>query len=256
MSKTGKGLAAYAKAQLGGPYWWGTFGQTSTPALLAEKRAQYPGYYQADDFERQMGRRVHDCVGLIKGYLWSATPTSQPVYSGAQDVSVAGLYSSCSACGAIDTIPDEPGVCVFMRELGHVGVYVGGGMVIEAMGHAYGVVTTALGSRGWAFWGKPRWINYASGDAASDQSPPTAALSCRVELPLLERGMKGEAVRAAQQLLLLRGFQLPRWGADGDFGSETEAAVLEFQQTEKLTADKKIGPESWAALISKQSRRN
>ena len=72
-TKTGEGLAQYALAQLGRPYWWGTFGQTASAALLAQKRAQYPEHYTADDFESQFGKRVHDCVGLIKGYLWSDT---------------------------------------------------------------------------------------------------------------------------------------------------------------------------------------
>ena len=250
MSKTGRGLAAYCKAQLGGPYWWGTFGQISTPELLAQKRQQYPGYYQAADFEQQLGRRVHDCVGLIKGYLWSATPTSAPRYRGDQDVSVAGLYDVCDQRGPISTIPDEPGVCVFMRELGHVGVYVGGGMAIEAMGHAYGVVTTALASRPWAFWGKPRWISYG-GEAEPAGDPAPAVETCSVELPLLRQSMTGEAVRAAQQLLLLRGFDLPRWGADGDFGGETGAAIAAMQTAAGITVDKEIGPESWAALITK-----
>lgn len=250
MSKTGRGLAAYCKAQLGGPYWWGTFGQISTPELLAQKRQQYPSYYQSIDFEAQLGRRVHDCVGLIKGYLWSATPTSAPVYNGAQDVSVAGLYDACEQRGPIGTIPDEPGVCVFMRELGHVGVYVGGGMAIEAMGHAYGVVTTALASRPWAFWGKPRWISYGgAAEPAADPKPDVE--TCHVELPLLKQGATGEAVRAAQQLLLLRGFDLPRWGADGDFGGETAAACTAMQTAAGITVDKEIGPESWAALITK-----
>ncbi len=40
MSKTGKGLAEYAIAQLGRPYWWGTFGQTASADLLAAKREQ------------------------------------------------------------------------------------------------------------------------------------------------------------------------------------------------------------------------
>lgn len=30
MPKTNAGLVAYAKAQLGRPYWWGTFGQTAS----------------------------------------------------------------------------------------------------------------------------------------------------------------------------------------------------------------------------------
>lgn len=85
-TKTGEGLAQYALAQLGRPYWWGTFGQTASAALLAQKRAQYPEYYTADDFKSQFGQRVHDCVGLIKGYLWSETPKSTPVYCAEQDV--------------------------------------------------------------------------------------------------------------------------------------------------------------------------
>ena len=64
--KTGKGLAEYAIAQLGKPYWWGTFGQTANASLLAAKRAQYPSYYQANDFQSQFGKKVHDCVGLVK----------------------------------------------------------------------------------------------------------------------------------------------------------------------------------------------
>ena len=50
-AKTGEGLAQYALAQLGRPYWWGTFGQTASAALLAQKREQYPEYYTAYDFE-------------------------------------------------------------------------------------------------------------------------------------------------------------------------------------------------------------
>ncbi|MBE6719187.1 MAG: hypothetical protein E7571_00845 [Ruminococcaceae bacterium] len=43
---------------------------------------------------------------------------------------------------------------------GHVGVYIGGGYVIEAKGHAYGVVKTAFKGRGWKNWGKCPWITY------------------------------------------------------------------------------------------------
>ena len=33
--KTNSGLVAYAKEQVGLPYWWGTFGQTATSSLLS-----------------------------------------------------------------------------------------------------------------------------------------------------------------------------------------------------------------------------
>ena len=44
------------------------------------------------------------------------------------------------------------------------------------------------------------------------------------------RGMTGDAVKLLQQNLLKLGYQLPRFGADADFGSETEAALKLFQQ--------------------------
>ena len=125
MSKTGQGLVEYAKAQLGRPYWWGTFGQTANAGLLAAKRQQYPGYYTAGDFPAQFGQKVHDCVGLIKGYLWCDAPDGEPIYKAAQDVAVSGLFMACSESGSIDTMPDMPGVCVFMRDMSHVGVYIG-----------------------------------------------------------------------------------------------------------------------------------
>ena len=144
MTKTNTGLVEYALAQVGKPYWWGTFGQTASAALLAQKREQYPEYYKADDFESQFGQRVHDCVGLIKGYLWSDTPQSAPAYKASQDVAVSGLYLACKEHGSMGTMPELPGVCVFMANMGHVGVYVGDGYVVEATGHARGVVLSLI----------------------------------------------------------------------------------------------------------------
>ncbi len=44
------------------------------------------------------------------------------------------------------------------------------------------------------------------------------------------------------------GYQLPTYGADGDYGAETIAAVKEFQKDHGLTADGVCGPKTWAAL--------
>lgn len=161
MSKTAAGLVAYCKAQLGKPYWYGTFGQTATAALYYDRKAMYPGYYTADNFMEQLGQRVHDCVGLIKGYLWSATPTSTPVYTPSEDVNVPMLYNRCTERGTLSSLPEIPGVCVFMTSMEHVGVYIGNGKVIEARGHAWGVVETNLKDRGWGLWGKPQYIDYS-----------------------------------------------------------------------------------------------
>lgn len=260
MKKTGKGLAEYAKAQIGKPYWWGTFGQTATDALLSQKRRQYPDYYQASDFQSQIGQRVHDCVGLIKGYLWSETPESAPVYNGSQDVAVDGLYRSCEAGGSIDTIPEIPGVCVFMKNLGHVGVYIGDGIVVEAMGHAYGVVQTNLLSRGWAFWGMPSWIDYESDEPPEHLKEETAKSSAgptapeaeyhkhkyRVEINLLMYGNRGPQVLSLQQLLNAKGFGPLE--EDSVFGVNTKKAVIKAQEAIGSRVDGEFGGETFAAL--------
>ena len=250
MSKTGQGLAEYAKAQLGKPYWWGTFGQTANAGLLTAKRQQYPGYYTAGDFPAQFGQKVHDCVGLIKGYLWCDTPDSEPIYKAAQDVAVSGLYMVCSESGSIDTMPDIPGVCVFMRDMSHVGVYVGDGYVVEATGHARGVVKTKLAGRGWGLWGKPRWISYEATatptQPAQTTTQATASTLTVTGLPLLRYGDKGECVRSAQLLLIGRGYSC---GPDGEIGQDTCNAVIAFQRAHGLQQDGIIGAQTWARLI-------
>lgn len=151
--KTAAGLVAYCEAQLGKPYWYGTFGQVSTTNLLDSKMNQYPKYYTASNFVDQLGVKVHDCIGLIKGYMWSKSVDDEhPAYAsnGFKDWSADGYYRHAKEKGAMSSFPNVVGVAVFMK--GHVGVYVGNGEVIEARGHAYGVVKTKLNRRNWTSW--------------------------------------------------------------------------------------------------------
>lgn len=165
--KTNLGLVEYCKAQLGKPYWYGTFGQIATENLLRQKSIQYPAQYKWTDFVDQYGEKVHDCVGLIKGYLWSDTPTSSPIYNASQDKNVSGMLDNCTKKGDMSTMPDIIGVLVFME--GHVGIYIGNGKVIEARGHAYGVVETNLVGRGWTKWGKLDWITYVGDEEMTEE---------------------------------------------------------------------------------------
>ena len=156
MSKTNSGLIKYAKAQIGRPYWWGTFGQIGSASLHAAKRKQYPSYYTGSDFPSQYGKKVHDCAGLVKGYLWSAGPDAPAKYNAAQDKSAAGLYKAATIKGKIGTFDYIPGRLIFkgpnVDGINHVGVYIGGGYVVEAKGHKYGVVDGPFNPAEWPFW--------------------------------------------------------------------------------------------------------
>lgn len=54
---------------------------------------------------------------------------------------------------------------------------------------------------------------------------------------VLKRGSIGNDVRVLQQNLMELGYSLPKDGADGKYGSETERAVTEFQLDCQLVAD-------------------
>lgn len=85
-------------------------------------------------------------------------------------------------------------------------------------------------------------------DPAEGTNVPTKPVTVS-GLPMLRQGMRGEVVRAAQFLLNGRGASCGRYGADGDFGPATNAAVLAFQRRSGLEADGIIGPATWAKLL-------
>jgi len=66
--------------------------------------------------------------------------------------------------------------------------------------------------------------------------------------PLLRKGSSGSRVKNLQKALVAAGEKLPRYGADGDFGSETEAALRSFQRSAGIGVDGIYGNQSAAAL--------
>lgn len=161
-------LVQYAKAMVGLPYWYGCYGQIGSKSLYDYKRNQYPDYYCSwSDFPSQYGKRVHDCVGLVKGYLWSSSPTAEPKYNSSQDVSAFGMYSVSKQRGNKSSFPGVEGTLVYKASnannyltIHHIGVYSTDGYVYEAKGHEYGVVKTKFNRNDWQFWSYCPFISY------------------------------------------------------------------------------------------------
>ena len=236
MEKTAKGLVEYVLAQLGKPYWYGTFGQAASKALYDQKKRQYPQRYEWT--YDGATTKVHDCVGLIKGYLWcDDSQDTTPVYNAAQDKSANAMYTACKTKGEMATIPDVPGILVFLP--GHVGVYIGSGEVIEARGRKYGVVKTKLTERPWKSWGYCPYITY--------EAPAQKTLE--IALPVLKKGAKGASVKAMQILLIGYGFTMGDYGADGSFGGATDRALKAFQEANGLEVDGSCGRKTWKKLL-------
>lgn len=64
----------------------------------------------------------------------------------------------------------------------------------------------------------------------------------------LKVGATGMLVEALQRTLNARMSPSPDLGVDGDFGSMTEGAVVDFQKSKGIEANGVVGPETWAAL--------
>lgn len=86
-------------------------------------------------------------------------------------------------------------------------------------------------------------------DPGQELDLPFAVPMVSVDLPQLRRGIQGRDVAALQILLQRAGYALPLYGADGDFGEETEAALKLFQADMSLEATGSADARTWFALI-------
>jgi len=88
-----------------------------------------------------------------------------------------------------------------------------------------------------------------TGQLWSVPSKPLAQPALTPIHPVLRRGSDNEKhVMVLQRRLMTAGYDLGKWGADGDFGAATELAVIRFQKASGLVADGVVGKMTWASL--------
>ena len=255
----------YCLKMIGQPYWYGCCGYKATTSLLSRKANQYASHYGSSRTARykqdiSAKKVVCDCIGGAKGYAW--TDGGQPMLevigrdgsvanrygaNGCPDKSANGMFSYAKSkgmdWGAIDTLPEIVGLA--LHKDGHIGYYVGGGYAVEWRGFSYGCVKTKLTARSWKYWYRLPFIDY--GENTGITNPPTIKITLGSRL--LRKGSVGADVKAMQELLMQRGYPLPKYGADCDFGAETEKALKAFQKDEGLEIDGKYGERTHAALM-------
>lgn len=258
---TNKGLIAYARAMLEyhSPYWYSTVGQIASEALYEEEKRQNPSQYtkwSKSSFTSQYGMKVHDCSGLIKGYLMSpcidgngmvTDPLKPSVYNSKYDWSANMMIQHCSETGDIKTIPEEEGIIVWKD--GHVGIYDKNGYVIEERGHSYGTVRTRLADRPFVKWGRLSCIEYVKDPV------PTPAPSGSISMPTLKKGDKKDEVTLFQLCMNDLGYKDAsgnKLEIDGSFGGKSESVCIQFQKDNGLTADGVCGDKTWQKILHKR----
>lgn len=68
--------------------------------------------------------------------------------------------------------------------------------------------------------------------------------------PVVRKGAKGNITKLIQKRLLSLGYDLGKYGADGDFGTDTYNAVVKFQKDNGLTQDGIVGQNTWRKLLN------
>ena len=181
-----------------------------------------------------------DCVGLIKGVLWGWDGNTDRIYGGAEyashgvpDINADTMISKCSTVST-DFSTIEIGEAVWIP--GHIGVYIGGGKVVECSPQwRNGVQITS--KRKWQKHGKLPYITYSTEKEEDVVS---------VELSVLKVNSRGEQVKALQRILIGCGYDLK---ADGVFGTITDRHVRAFQRKNGLSADGIVGTKTWGKLL-------
>ncbi len=106
-----------------------------------------------------------------------------------------------------------------------------------------------------AGYGRPQWGLAEDMPAAEPEAPGPAVPEVLpiegliVEPPTLRVGMGGPWVAALQGILHAQGYNLGPCGVDGDYGSCTRTAVLNYQTRHGLQADGVVGPRTWAEML-------
>lgn len=227
------------------PYVFGAWGEECTPAnrkrrmrddhptiksacqVLNGKKPDCNGCKWYPDGEKV---RMFDCRGFTDWVLKQYGVDLQ----GEGCTSQWNTASNWMAKGEVkDGLPNDVLVCLFVKK----------GTKMEHTGFGYQGATVEC-SHNVEYYSKrkSKWTHWAVANGVTGNVPDYH--------PTLRRGDKGPYVKEAQEDLLKLGYDLGKYGADGDFGKATEAAVRQCQKDHGLVVDGIIGQMTWNVLTT------
>lgn len=212
-------------------------------------------------------------LGLSGSFAWCAATVSGVLeYCGVKGVSsyscneMYKLMTKSSAWDEPDSNPIASDVILFdwndpsnpdpdqsYLPLDHVGIVVdfnpNTGIITYINGNGNSSVyvtkqTIHVNNRCVAHW--MRYIGNGKEVTPTSAPKPVEKKYCTVTLEQLSKGCKSASVETLQNLLNDLGYNLR---VDGDFGSGTENAVIDFQKANGLEVDGCVGSATWKKLV-------
>ena len=143
-------------------YIWGKSGQVWTQRDQANASREMTVKYGA----KWIGHVVADCSGLFR---WAYKQLGSDISHGSNLIYDGHCKAKGRLSGGRRTDGQEllPGTAVFTGtdgEHGHIGLYIGGGEVIEAAGTQQGVIKSKVTASKWTYWGELKAVDYAKED--------------------------------------------------------------------------------------------
>lgn len=179
---TNYGLVQYCldRLEYANCYMKDTCGQYITTLLIETKSIKNKDKWYTDERINKLKAiadrnvRAWDDIGIIKSYRFNDyTQSATRGYNSKYDMSILEIFEAATEKGTIDTMPDVPGLAVWMDN--HIGVYIGHNEVIEVADDIDPNVVGAiykrkLSDRKWTHWLRIPFINY--NDTAISRNRP------------------------------------------------------------------------------------
>ena len=234
--------------------------------LLTWARAQVGKPYDASSDAVRFGPNAFDCSGLVVASC-RAAGTPLPPEAGTNS---ASIIRYCSAHGLTRPVSEAltlPGAILVMGPrngfdgygpLGHIAFTVGNQRdVVEARGHAFGVVEGIALGRSWTNAAILPGVQYAPPMSQPPHRDPDglgdlyhalhdlgSAYNGRRD-PILRVGSAGASTKQLQVALAGLGFRLT---IDGKFGPQTAGAIQLVQRQGNIAADGIVGLQTYRVL--------